>query len=202
MTGLHVHGTLPNRIEAVVHEPISVSRSDRVTVRELLRAQWRQVAGGDRPGSFKGVRDRERPIRTARSLVLHWRQLSFLRTSETELYVRFVLKEKAFARSTDHGRSVVKSVKVFSVVTANVAAEKSSPPNGWPAGSHSWRLTRRQCTIDHKPATNAVDSVKTIHRERSNIDQLTAWRPSVCCFSVTYRVPSFICNITSGTQTS
>ena len=42
MTGLRAHGIPLDGIEAVVHEPISVSRTDSVAVRELL-TQRRQL---------------------------------------------------------------------------------------------------------------------------------------------------------------
>ena len=71
MSGLRVHDILLHKIEAVVHEPLLVSRTDRVTVRDLLLAQRRQVAGGDGPGIFKGARDRERTIRSALSSSQH-----------------------------------------------------------------------------------------------------------------------------------
>ena len=37
-------------------------------------------------------------------------------------------------------------------------------------------------------------------RPRENIDRPSAHRPSVCCFTVTDRAPSFICNFASGPQ--
>ena len=75
-SALREHGILLDGIEAVVHEPILVSRTNRVRVRELLLAQKRQVASGDKPSIFKEIRDRERPIRTALLRVLHQRQRS------------------------------------------------------------------------------------------------------------------------------
>ena len=63
-------------MEAVVHEPNLVSQTDRVRVHELLLARRRKVVGGDKSSIFKGIRDGERPIRTALSLVLHWRHRS------------------------------------------------------------------------------------------------------------------------------
>ena len=71
VSGLRAHGILLDGIDAFIHDPILVSRTDRVTVRELLLTQRRHVAGGDQPGIFTGLRDRERPIRTALPLVLH-----------------------------------------------------------------------------------------------------------------------------------
>ena len=38
------------------------------------------------------------------------------------------------------------------------------------------------------------------NRPGENIDRLSAHRPSVCCFIVTDRAPSFICNFASGPQ--
>ena len=60
----------------------------------------------------------------------------------------------------------------------------------------SWRPARSQCTFDPKPK---LPTASRPYTERSNIDQLSASRPSVCCFTVTDRAPSFICN--SGPQT-
>ena len=47
-----------------------------VTVHELLLVQRWHAAGGDKPGTFSGIRDRERPSQATLSLILHWRHFS------------------------------------------------------------------------------------------------------------------------------
>ena len=66
LTGLRVHDILLDASKPLSMSPsrFSVSLTDRVTVRKLLLAQRRLVAGGDKPGIFKGIRDRERPVPT------------------------------------------------------------------------------------------------------------------------------------------
>ena len=75
------------------------------------------------------------------------------------------------------------------------------PEPAYCTGSHSRCLPNRQCAVDSKPTGNSVDRVTAILRERSNIDRLTVKRPLECRFSVTERVPRFVCNFASSAQT-
>ena len=147
-----------------------MSRNDRVTVHELLLAQRQQVASDDEPGTFKGTCGRERPTRTTLPLVLHWRH-------------RSPCGPVHMVRVADGGRDIRHEVLSGLLLLNGYPAQHWFPsqvlcePARAPAGTSP---------AVHAPSTSSQPrTLSTASRpstERSNIDRLSAKRPSVCCF--------------------